>query len=344
MAGIACAGNWIVDAVKFIDTWPGRGELANILDEKHGGGGSPHNVLTDIAKLKLDIPLYGIGCVGGDSYGEFLREHCRTLGIDSEMLIALDDYPTSYTDVMTLQGSGERTFFHARGANALFNPDHVSIDKLVEKKINIFHFGYLLLLDSMDEPDPEFGTVAGRLLHQVKEAGIETSIDVVSESSDRFSKIVLPTLPYVDYCIINEVEAEKITGIEIRGKKGINRKALEQAAAKVIEKGVSKTVVIHFPEGSIWMDTSNGATVHPSYHVADSDILSSVGAGDAFCAGILAGIYEGWAPEEALKTASAIACACLFEASATGGICPLTDVKSKIGEKYRFREPNQTFV
>ena len=60
---------------------------------------------------------------------------------------------------------GNRIFFHHRGANALFQPEHIKISQLTCK---IFHLGYLLLLDAMDQPDADYGTVAARLLKKSK--------------------------------------------------------------------------------------------------------------------------------------------------------------------------------
>ena len=59
-----------------------------------------------------------------------------------------------------------------------------------------------------------------KLLHRAQEKGIKTSIDVVSEASDRFRKKVCPALRYTDYCIINEVEAGATTGITLRTEDG----------------------------------------------------------------------------------------------------------------------------
>ena len=73
----------------------------------------------------------------------------------------------------------------------------------------IFHLGYLLLLDELDKEDPEYGTKAAALLAKARAAGMKTSIDVVSEDSDRFYKIIAPALKQVDYCILNEVEASR---------------------------------------------------------------------------------------------------------------------------------------
>lgn len=339
MAGIAGAGNWIVDYIKFIDAWPNKGELVSIIGEDKGGGGSSFNTLRDIARADVGIPLYGIGCIGDDEGGRYVRKECAEHGINDDFILTLTDgTPTSYTDVMTIQSSGERTFFHSRGANALFSPRHVPIHKLVELDISIFHFGYLLLLDTMDGEDAEYGTVAARLLGEVKKTGMETSIDVVSESSDRFKKVVLPALPYVDHCIINEVEAQKITGIEIRKDGAVDKKALQNAAENIMVQGVMKTVVIHFPEGALWMDKTGRRITKPSYNLDNVSGISTVGAGDAFCAGILIGLHENWSPEEALAAGSDLACACLFASDTTGGVEKLTVLRERHSKKFSLRD------
>src|SRR5437867_10119043 len=118
---------------------------------------------------------------------------------------------------MTEKGCGHRTFFHARGANALWRGEDLDFEKI---KARIFHLGYLLLLDALDEPDAKFGTRAARLLAAAQDAGLKTSVDVVSEDSDRFTQIVTPALKHVDYCILNEIEAGKTTGFKIRQPDG----------------------------------------------------------------------------------------------------------------------------
>ena len=65
----------------------------------------------------------------------------------------------------------------------------------------IFHLGYLLLLDKLDNEDKEFGIVAARVLHQLQDKGFKTSVDLVSEESDRYKKIVLPCLKYINYLV-----------------------------------------------------------------------------------------------------------------------------------------------
>jgi sugar/nucleoside kinase (ribokinase family) len=191
--GLLAGGNWIIDQVKLIDVYPQREQLANILSQSQGTGGAPYNVLIDLAKLGANFPLYGAGLVGKDGLGQYIQDDCRKHGIDCRHLRTTSDAPTSFTDVMTEQSNGRRTFFHARGANALWKGEDLDFRK---NKAQMFHLGYLLLLDELDEPDTKFGTKAARLLAAAQEAGLKTSVDVVSEDSDRFARIVTPALKY----------------------------------------------------------------------------------------------------------------------------------------------------
>src|SRR5262245_4162000 len=137
---------------------------------------------------------------------------------------------------MTEQNGGRRTFFHYRGANAMWRGEDLDFTKT---KAKIFHLGYLLLLDALDESDARFRTKAARLLAWTQEAAIKASVDVVSEDSDRFSKIVVPALKFCDYCILNEIEAGKTTGFKIRQSDGqLDTVALRHAAGSLLQMGV----------------------------------------------------------------------------------------------------------
>ena len=101
--GVLAGGNWIVDRPKIIDVYPAQDTLANILQETSSNGGSPYNLLLDLARLQAPFPLEAVGLVGEDEAGEFIRADCRAHGIDTRQLHACKDAPTSYTDVMTVQ-------------------------------------------------------------------------------------------------------------------------------------------------------------------------------------------------------------------------------------------------
>ena len=180
-SGILAGGSWIVDRTKMIDFYPAQDALANILQEMSNNGGAPYNVLIDLARLQASFPLEAVGLVGDDAAGGFIRADCRAHGIDTCQLHSSKEAPTSYTDVMTVQSTGRRTFFHQRGANAFLDSAHFDF---TQSRARIFHLGYILLLDRLDQPDPKYGTVAAALLARARAAGFKTSLDLVSEDSD----------------------------------------------------------------------------------------------------------------------------------------------------------------
>ena len=332
-SGILAAGNWIVDKLKVIDTYPQQDALANIISESVGNGGSPFNVLVNLARLKASFPLAGIGLVGDDADGDWIRAQCETQGIDAAGLKVMKGRHTSYTDVMTVQSTGRRTFFHQRGVNAFLDNEHFDFKASSAK---IFHLGYLLLLDQLDAADPEFGTVAAGVLARATEAGFKTSIDVVSEDSDRFARVVLPALRHVDICVINEFEAERTTGITIRGDGSLNFDALLQASYQLLEAGVRELVIIHFPEGATALDRGGNFHRQGSLQLPQSEIVGSVGAGDAFAAGALLALHEDAGIDEALRYGVCAAAACLSHIGTSDGMKPLTDCL-KLADKFGFR-------
>jgi hypothetical protein len=182
--GLLAGGNWIIDQVKIIDVFPQLEQLANIRSQSQGTGGAPYNVLLNLSGLGAPFPLSAAGRVGKDALGDQILKDCKRRKIDTRFLKATPQAPTSYTDVMTVAGDGRRTFFHHRGANTLWDGSDLDFQRA---KARIFHLGYLLLLDALDATDRKFGTRAARLLAQAREAGLKTSIDVVSEDSWRAS-------------------------------------------------------------------------------------------------------------------------------------------------------------
>jgi len=321
--GITAAGNWIVDRVKRVDCLPGRGMLANIKDQMFSPGGAPANVLHDLARLKVPFPLAGLGVVGNDADGCYLRDIFAGLGVDIQGIQVSDSAPTSFTDVMNDETTGDRVFFHHRGANALFSPSHVDIDHL---DCRVFHLGYLLLLDAMDKADPECGTVAAGLLKQVQAAGILTSLDVVSEESDRFARLVPPSLKYVDYLILNEIESARAVGIKVRDEqRRLDGPALVDAVERLYQFGNMRLVAVHMPEGVYMRDQSGHRYSRGSLKLPEGYIAGAVGAGDAFCAGMLYGLHEGWDELDAAELGSCCAAASLSRPGASEGVLPLEE-------------------
>jgi len=329
--GIALAGNILTDIVKTVDCYPKRGMLSNIKTISRCVGGCVPNTAIDLAKIDRTIPLFALGCVGDDENGRYSISTLQRYNINVDNVITSKSSPTSFSDVIS-EVSGERTFFHARGANAEFNPSQIDIDSL---SCRILHIGYILLLDSFDKEDSEYGTVMARFLHDVKQRGIETSIDAVSDSSGNYKSKIVPALKYCDYVIINEVEACMVSGLEPYNEDGsLNLENIEKTMRQLADCGVSKKVIVHCKSaGFCYNVATNTFTRVNSINIPKSEIKGSVGAGDAFCAGSLYGIYNAFSDKEILEFASVSAAANLFAENSIDGLRSRKELL-KIYEKY----------
>ena len=318
---IALAGNIVVDSIKYISEYPGKLELTAIRRVERSLGGAVPNVGLDLARLAPSLPLKAIGFAGADDNGAYaLSVLSRHPSID------LSDVKraglNSFTDVMTVEATGERTFFTYKGADSLLSPATVPLDRL---DCDILHVGYALLLDGLDAADPEYGTGMARALAGAQARGIRTSLDVVSENSGRYARIVPPALKYTDYFSVNEMEAGRTTGIPLTEDGRLIRENLKPALERLKAMGVRRWAVIHTPALSCGLDERGEYVEAETLRLPEGFIKGSVGAGDAFTAGLLLRAWQNAPLREALETANAAAALSLSTPGATEGMKTLEE-------------------
>ncbi len=330
--GIAIAGSIIADIVKKINFYPKPGMMAQIGEVSPAVGGCAPNTAINLAKIDSTIPVSVYGKVGSDENGHFIVSAMQKHGISTEGIIYSQTSATSFCDVMSIP-TGERTFFHKKGANAEFGPEEVDTDSI---DASIFHIGYLLLLDRFDEEDSEYGTLMGRFLHSLQKKGIKTSIDVVSDTTTRYAKVIIPALRYCNYAIMNEVECLNIWNMQGYDDEGnLVEDNVKEAMKKMADCGVKDKVVIHSKEISFVLDVASGEfTRILSLNIPKDEIKGNVGAGDAFCAGCLYGLYNGYDDKTLLEFASSAAACSLFAVNSTDGMKSKQEILS-MSQKYK---------
>lgn len=333
--GIAIAGNMIVDTIYPIERYPALGQLTSIENPiTKATGGAVCNVIVDLAKLDQSLQLTALGVIGEDADGKFIEEQLSQYP-HINLSQVTHEGTTSFTAVMSDLITKQRTFFHFRGANALFDEKHIHWESL---DVEFLHIGYLLLLDQLDGVDEVFGTKMARLLSTAQKRGIKTSIDIVSDIEERFKNIVPPALKYTDYCIINEIEAERTTGVLLRKEGELVEANIPKALSVMKEMGVAKWIVIHAPEGGYGLDCPSGEIVlRESLNLPQGYIKGTNGAGDAFCAGILYGAYLDQTLAASIELALACATCSLSEPGATEGMRNYEEVL-KINQEMKRRQ------
>jgi sugar/nucleoside kinase (ribokinase family) len=323
--GIVLAGTIVLDIVHLIDQWPDEEQIAFIRDTIEAPGGPPHNAAAGLLKLGADFPVSMICVIGDDVAGQTFLEKAESHGLDTSHVIRIAGQSTDLTHVMTSIATGKRTFFFKPGANGVMNAEQMLPG---DDNGKIYYLGSPGISASMDASDG--WRVA---LRAARDRGYKTAMELCPIPPDQQAKQVRPCLPLLDYFIINDSEAEAITGIGVTRADRFDLAAAELACADLLERGVNDLVAIHHPDGAIAMRKSGAKAVAAAVNVPQTEIVGTVGAGDAFYAGMLLGLHEEWPLDDCVALANASAATSLHSPTTSASIRPWRECLTYAQEK-----------
>ena len=315
--GVIGLGIWCVDTTYKISELPERGKLEPILDSFQCVGGGPSNVLTNLNSLGFNHPLIAMGLLGKDANALIIKKHCKKNNIQINNFIISSTTPTSQVVCMS-EEQKERTFLYYSGANELLDTKHFRLNKL-KKKPKILYVGYLSLLGKLDSFDRK-QTRLCKVLKQSRKKNLINILDLASNNIPNFQKIIFSALPFTDYLLLNEIEAQLLFKRSIiDSKRRLKKNLLIKLSKNVFQKGLQRAIVIHSPLESLYISKKD------FYHsespkIQKKHIKNAVGAGDAFCAGFIYGVHENWAIEDTLKKSHAAGSAMMKIDSSSGNL------------------------
>lgn len=308
--GIACLGLLVADTVGMtIDALPQRGTLEIIERvELHTGGNGAN---TSAALAKLGVPVVLFGNVGQDGFGDFMLDTLRGRGVDVRG-VKRDATATTAATLVIVHSDAERTFLHVPGANATFNENDIAWDLIEGTGARIFNVGGLQLLSALE------GEPLARVLQEAKRRGLVTTLDTVMNPRSLGWPGLAPALPHLDWALPSFEEAAQLTG---------ETKALRQA--RKLQAAGAKNVAIKMG--------ANGCLIVPAgekaFHVAALPHIAAVdtlGAGDAWVAGFLAGLLKDWPLDKAARVANAVGACCVEAVGATTGVRSLDETLARL--------------
>lgn len=303
MSDIAVLGNFVVDLIgKPIDALPERGRLS-LIDtlETHPGGNGP-NTSGALGKLGADVAV--LGRVGEDLYGRFLLERLESWHVDTT-LVGRDPDACSGVTIVPVDSSGERSFIHAFGANALFGPEHIDWSRL--EGIRHLHFGSFFVL-------PRWGGAELRdLFRQACERGVTTSLDFCWDRDGEWMRRI-GRFEHLDFCMPSEEEARHLTGMA----------EPDEMAQELVQAGANAAVIKLGERGCVYADRDIFLEV-PAFDVGARD---TTGAGDCFIAGFLYGLRQGWDLDRRLRFANACGARSVEAVGAVTGMGPAAEVEA----------------
>lgn len=276
---VIALGDANVDLIASAEFLPARGEEILIRNLEMHAGGSAANLA--VALSRLGVKSGFIGKVGEDLFGRFLVKHFRREGVDISQLRISSEASTGLVFCI-ITNDGERTMFTSRGVNVNLSLDEINVEYI--KGADVLHLsGYALLRDPQR-------SAALKALEAAKEGKLFISLDVGVLTPMKVGNLVRSILGSVNLLFLNELEAKWLTGAGPRS-----------AAEKLLKLGLDMVALKLGPKGCLIL-TKEGRVSLPAFAVRAVD---STGAGDAFNAGFLTGLMEGWGLEEIARFANA---------------------------------------
>ncbi len=299
---ILCLGILVADVVgRPLRAVPDPGRLVLVDEMSLHTGGCAVNAATALARLGLPVEV--IGKVGKDSFGNFVLNALKERNIGTKGIKIDDHVGTSATMVM-VGVDGERRFVHFIGANAQLTLE--DIDFTMVEAGSILHIAGSLVMPGID------GKPTAELLQRAQQAGVVTFLDTVWDDAGRWMDLLAPCLPYIDYFVPSLPEGKALTGLDDP----------LQIARSLLNHGV-KAVGLKMGEAGCLVLTHNGEEIHqPAYKV---EVVDATGAGDAFAAGFIAGVWQAWPLEKTARFANAVGALCVTGLGASDGIRSLPE-------------------
>jgi sugar/nucleoside kinase (ribokinase family) len=306
---IVCLGQLVADTVgRPIDALPPKGTLALLERIELHIGGCGANTAASAARIGLPVAL--LGKVGADGFGDYLISALTARGVDMRGVRRDPEVPTSAT-IVTVHSDAERSFLHVSGANGTYRAEDVDWDILSTAKI--LHIGGMQLMTALE------GDGITQVLKEAKRRGILTVLDTVMNPQSPWWDGVKDALPYLDWAVPSFEEAILLTG----------ERTVEGQVARLKGAGVKNVAIKRDAEGSYLAPEAGNPFTVPAMRVTAID---SLGAGDAWVAGFLTGLWHGWPLEKTARFANAVGACCVQALGATTGVRSLAETLKLIGE------------
>ncbi|MFO1035006.1 MAG: carbohydrate kinase family protein [Hyphomicrobiales bacterium] len=324
-SGIVLAGTVVLDVVHMIGHWPDEEQIAFIRETIEAPGGPPHNAAAGLVRLGAPFPVSLICLVGDDPAANTFISKAGDLGLETARVIRATGQTTDVTHVMTSMATGRRTFFVQPGANATMSAEQMMPPDDTGK---IYYLGSPGISSSMDASDG-WRTA----LRKARARGFKTAMELCPVPAALQRAQTLPCLALLDYFVINDSEAEILSGLPVSRHGRFDRTLAFAAAQKLLDLGVAELVGIHHPEGAVALRKTGEQAFAPSVNVPQSEIVGTVGAGDAFYAGMLFGLHEDWPLAQCLALGNASAATSLHSATTSASIRPWQQCLAYAAEK-----------
>jgi sugar/nucleoside kinase (ribokinase family) len=279
-----------------LEAVPAPGALVATDDFLFQAGGCAANVAVALRRLGVAVEVEGT--VGQDRFGDLVVDQLAAAGIGVSGIGRTAEHGTSKTVILSVRGE-DRRYIHTFGANAAVGASTLGASSITSA--GAVYIGGFLILPGLHADE------LARKLQTARASGTVIVLDVATASGEPTAVDDLATvLPSVDYFVPNEDEAATLTGeADVRSQ-----------ARWILDRG-ARCAVIKRGERGVYVRTAHEELELPAPTV---EVVDPSGAGDAFAAGLIAGILEGWSLEQSVRFASVIGASACTALGCSAGI------------------------
>jgi fructokinase len=247
-------------------------------------GGSPYNVAMGLARLGQ--PTAFASKISTDLFGRFLREHVEREGIDTRFLVA-SDAPTTLAFVSMEGGEPDYAFYNEGAAGTLLTFEE--IPPALFEETAILHFGSISLLS---------GTTPAAVLSTVERLKGRALLSFDPNLRPGLVRDEAAYRTLLDR-LFRLADVVKLSASDLRWLSP--RSTVEQAAANLLSLGPALVAITRGGDGVLAVRENETWEV-PAF---DVQVVDTVGAGDAFSAGLITGLAgRGLTSRDALLAAT----------------------------------------
>lgn len=275
---------------------PGETLAADTLSFAAGGKGLNQS----IALAMTGLPTYHAGCLGTD--GGMLRDLLEEKGVHLEHLQSVDT--VNGHAIIQVSDEGQNSIVIFGGSNHALTPAQV------DRTLETLQPGDMVLMQNET-------TCVSHIARRCQEKGIPLAFNPSPITAD-----LLAEFPFeaVTYLLVNETEAEAITGLQ----------QPEQVADALLAKYPNMRLVMTLGSKGVFYRDSEHQHFQSAFRVSAVD---TTGAGDTFTGFFLGLLSQGKSCAEALKYACAASAIAVTRPGAAPSIPTLDEVETFLAQR-----------
>lgn len=254
---------------------PNPGETVQAEDYLVLPGGKGANQAVAVSRMGGNVEL--IGCIGEDEYGESIKKDLKKNGVNLKHLRTTNNKKTGIS-LIGVEQSGNNIIITYPGAN-----DSLSCKDIDDAKSIIENSKLVVLHWDVKQKVGEYFIKLSKKLGKK----VVLNLAPIRPINEEVFKLI-------DYLIINEIEASKLSNVDVK-----NIESGMAAGKEIQNSGIEVVIITLGDKGAILFDKDE-----PKYYPAlNVEVIDAIGAGDTFI-----GTFSKFCLEMTNQRAVSLAC------------------------------------